>query len=246
MIRMLPLPGSLVLSIANMAETLRISVPTVVDAARGRLTKQTCDDRLTAWSTRVVEHLGMTVEVHGREHFSPDQNYLVMSNHQSHYDVPVLFHVLGPPHGVALRMVAKIELFSVPFFGRAMREAGFIAIDRNSRKSAIASLAEAKRTMLSGVSVWIAPEGTRSPDGKLLPFKKGGFHLALDVRQPVLPVTIWGTRDALPRGQTGSNKGATVSVRIHEPIDTTPYASDASGTTALMEDVRAAIASGLP
>ncbi len=246
MIRMLPLAGSLVLSITNMAETLRISVPTVVDATRGRLTMQTCDERLAAWSNRIVEHLGMQIEVSGREHFSPNQNYLVMSNHQSHYDVPVLFHVLGPPHGVALRMIAKVELFSVPFFGRAMREAGFIAIDRNSRKAAMASLREAKEKMLSGVSVWIAPEGTRSPDGKLLPFKKGAFHLALDVRQPVLPVTIWGTRDALPRGRTVSSKGASVSVRIHPPIDTTPYPGDGLGIAPLMQDVRVAIESGLP
>jgi len=170
--------GSFGLSITNMAETLRISVPTVLDAARGRLTMQACDDRLSAWAARVVDHLGMTVEVEGREHFSPKATYLVMSNHQSHYDVPVLFHVLGPPNGMPLRMIAKIELFSIPFFGPAMREAGFVAIDRNSRKKAMASLEEAKRRMQEGTSVWIAPEGTRSPTGELLPFKKGGFYLA--------------------------------------------------------------------
>ncbi len=205
-----------------------------------------CDDRLEAWASRVVNHLDMTIDVEGREHFSPRQTYLVMSNHQSHYDVPVLFHVLGPPHGAPIRMVAKIELFSIPFFGPAMREAGFIAIDRNSRKSALESLEEAKRTMQSGVSVWIAPEGTRSPNGQLLPFKKGGFHLALDMRQPVLPVTVVGTRDALPRGQSGSMVGAHVRVKIHRPIDTSVYADDAQGITQLCEDVRAAIASGLP
>src|SRR5512135_1022898 len=123
-----------------MAETLAISVPTVLDAAVGRLTKDTCDDRLESWASNIVEHLRMNIEVEGRENFSPRSTYLVMSNHQSHYDVPVLFHVLGPPHGAPIRMVAKIELFSIPFFGPAMREAGFIAIDRNSRKSAMESL----------------------------------------------------------------------------------------------------------
>jgi 1-acyl-sn-glycerol-3-phosphate acyltransferase len=229
-----------------MAETLAISVPTVVDAARGRLTMQACDVRLTSWSTRIVEHLGMTIEVHGREHFSARATYLVMSNHQSHYDVPVLFHVLGPPHGAPLRMVAKIELFSIPFFGPAMREAGFIAIDRQSRKKAMASLEEAKRKMKDGVSVWIAPEGTRSPDGNMLPFKKGGFHLALDVGQPVLPVTITGTRDALARGSSRSSRGASVRVVIHPAIDTSEYEPTLKGINALTEDVRAVIASGLP
>src|SRR5215475_14028792 len=114
MIKVAPLAGSFVLSLRNMAETLRISVPTVVDAARGKLSMKASDDRLEAWSTRVVDHLGMTLDVDGRDHFSPRATYLVMSNHQSHYDVPVLFHVLGPPHGVSLRMIAKIELFSIP------------------------------------------------------------------------------------------------------------------------------------
>ena len=237
--------GSLGLSITNMAETLRISVPTVLDAARGKLTMQTCDDRLTAWANRIVDHLGMTIEVEGRENFSRSATYLVMSNHQSHYDVPVLFHVLGPPNGMPIRMIAKIELFSIPFFGGAMREAGFVAIDRNSRKKAMASLAEAKRRMQDGTSVWIAPEGTRSPTGELLPFKKGGFHLAFDVAQPVLPVTIRGTRDALPRGSAGSTKGARVHVKIHRPLDVSVYPRNAKGIAALTEDVRAAIASGL-
>jgi len=232
--------GSLALSIHNMYETLAISVPTVVDAARGRLTKEACDERLRSWSARIVEHNAMEVEVRGREHFDPSATYLVMSNHQSHYDVPVLFHALGGN----LRMVAKIELFNFPLFGRAMQEAGFIAIDRKSRDKAIESLRLAKERMMSGVNVWIAPEGTRSPDGELLPFKKGGFHLALDVGVPVLPVTVQGTRDALPRGASRSRPGARVRVTIHPAIDLAPYAGD-DGVDALMSDVRSSIASVL-
>jgi 1-acyl-sn-glycerol-3-phosphate acyltransferase len=140
-------------------------------------------------------------------------------------------------------MIAKIELFSVPFFGRAMLEAGFIAIDRESRKAAMASLKKAKETMRSGVNVWIAPEGTRSRDGTLLPFKKGGFHLALDVGESVLPVTIQGTRFALPRGAGRSTRGAHVHVTVHPPIDVGPYGRGASSITALTNDVRAVIAS---
>jgi 1-acyl-sn-glycerol-3-phosphate acyltransferase len=226
-----------------MAETLAISVPTVVDATRGRLTRDICDARLSRWSRRVVAHLDMTVEVAGREHFDTAATYLVMSNHQSHYDVPVLYSVLGQQK--SLRMIAKIELFDLPFFGRAMKEAGFIAIDRQSRKAAIDSLRRARETMQSGINVWIAPEGTRSPTGELLPFKKGGFHLALDVREPILPVTVQGTRGALPRGASRSTKGASVRVTIHRPIDVGPYPRNAQGAAALQADVRAAIASGL-
>jgi 1-acyl-sn-glycerol-3-phosphate acyltransferase len=231
-----------------MAETLAISVSTVVDAGRGRLSRKLCDDRLSGWSARVVDHLGMTLEVTGREHFDPKATYLVMSNHQSHYDVPVLFHVLGPGgimDGRSLRMIAKIELFSFPFFGRAMREAEFVAIDRESRKAAMASLQEAKARMRSGINVWIAPEGTRSKTGDLLPFKKGGFHLALDVGEAVLPVTIQGTRFALPRGASRSSRGADVRVTIHEAIDVATYGQGAKGIAALSADVRAIIASAL-
>jgi 1-acyl-sn-glycerol-3-phosphate acyltransferase len=235
--------SSLTLSIQNMAETLAISVPTVVDAARGRLTPSTCDARLSRWSERVVEHLGMNVDVRGKEHFDPTATYLVMSNHQSHYDVPVLFWTIGRQR--SLRMIAKIELFSVPFFGRAMKEAGFIAIDRSSRTASFESLQRARATMESGVNVWIAPEGTRSPTGALLPFKKGGFHLALDVREPILPVSITGTRDALPRGASRSSRGASVRVTIHKAIDVSPYDKNARGINALAVDVRAAIESGL-
>lgn len=239
------LAGSFVLSLQNMAETLAISVPTVLDGARGRLTKKACDDRLESWSTHIVDHLRMAIEVDGRENFSPRATYLVMSNHQSHYDVPVLFHVLGPPHGPSLRMIAKIELFRFPFFGRAMLEAGFIAIDRASRESAIESLGVAKKRMREGVNVWIAPEGTRSPNGELLPFKRGGFHLALDVGEPILPVTLQGTRLALPRGASRSNRDAHVRVRIHPAIDVSTYPRTPAGISALAEDVRATIASGL-
>ena len=239
------MPGSLGLSVRNMVETLAISVPTVVDATRGRLTMQTCDDRLESWSGKVVEHLAMAIDVSGRENLRRDATYLVMSNHQSHYDVPVLFHTVGPPHGASLRMIAKVELFSLPFFGRAMLEAGFISIDRGSRDSAKASLAEAKRKMHAGVNVWIAPEGTRSPTGELLPFKKGGFHLALDVGEPILPVTISGTRDALPRGSSQSRRGARVRVVVHRPLDVTTYPRTPKGIAALSEDVRAIIASAL-
>src|ERR1700690_1968073 len=228
-----------------MGETLAISVPTVVDAARGRLTKLVCDDRLESWSGRVVKHLGLDVEVVGREFLDPHATYLVMSNHQSHYDAPVLFNVLGPPHGASLRMVAKIELFSFPFFGRAMREAGFIAIDRGSRQSAIASLKQARETMRSGVSVWIAPEGTRSPGGELLPFKKGGFHLALDVGQPILPVTVQGTRHILPRGASRSSRGAHVRITIHRPVDMGNYVRNAKHIAQLSAEVRDVIASAL-
>jgi 1-acyl-sn-glycerol-3-phosphate acyltransferase len=236
---------SLLLSISNVYETLAISFPTVLDAALGRLQKDVCDDRLARWGDRLVENAAMTLEVRGREHLAPGKAYLVMSNHQSHYDIPVLFHVLGRN----LRMVAKIELFKLPVFGKAMQEAGFIAIDRADRHRAVASLAVAKEKLAQGTSVWIAPEGTRSRTGELLPFKKGGFMIAMETSWPILPVTIKGTRDALPAHGRRSSKGARVTVTLHPVVETSRYldlpVSAREQRDLLLRDVRDEIASAL-
>src|SRR5580658_4160815 len=177
---------SLALSLASVYETFAISWPTVLDAALGRVDKEVCDARLASWCKKVVLHTRMDISVHGRENMKPSTTYLVMSNHQSHYDVPVLFYVLG----ANLRMITKVELFKIPIFGEAIRQAGFIAIDRSNRARAIESLRVAKATLADGVHVWIAPEGTRSKTGQLLPFKKGGFNVALEAGLPILPVSI--------------------------------------------------------
>jgi 1-acyl-sn-glycerol-3-phosphate acyltransferase len=231
---------SLALTFKSIYETLAISWPTVVDAALGRVTKEECDDRLESWGRKIVEHTKATLDVHGREHMQPGKTYLVMSNHQSHYDVPVLFHVIGKK----IRMITKKELFKVPIFGKAMLEAGFISIDRQNRQSAMKSLAEAKAKMEAGTHVWIAPEGTRSVSGALGPFKKGGFALAMDAGLTILPVTITGTRDILIAKGIRSRAGAHVTITFHPPIDATKF-NGKSGREQLMSDVRAAIASAL-
>ncbi len=236
---------SLLLTASNIYETLAISLPTVVDAALGRIDKDVCDDRLAGWAARLVENAAMTLEVHGRENLVAGKTFLVMSNHQSHYDIPVLFCVLG----ANVRMVAKTELFRFPIFGQAMREAGFIEIDRSNRHRAVASLGVAKERLARGTNVWIAPEGTRSRTGELLPFKKGGFALAIGTGWPILPVTLQGTRDALPANGRRSRKGARVRVTLHPSVETSAYAagpgSPREQRDRLMRDVRASIASAL-
>ena len=204
----------------------------------------------------------IAVSVRGREHLAGAQSslggldgarpkgstYVVMSNHQSHYDVPVLYYVLGG----RMLMVAKTELFAIPLFGRAIRDAGMIEVDRGNRQRAIASLATAKKQLEAGTHIWIAPEGTRSESGELLPFKKGGFVLALDMEAPILPITIKGTRDVLPAHGMFSRRGVEVHVTIHAPIDTSPFKARSNGRgdakiarDDLMKEVRLAIASAL-
>jgi 1-acyl-sn-glycerol-3-phosphate acyltransferase len=233
---------SIVLTLRNIGETLAVSLPTMLEALAGRVTKETCDDRLERWSRRVVANAHMRIEVVGRENLRADETYLVMSNHQSLYDVPVLFHVIGSN----VRMIAKEELFRVPVFGPALAAGGFISIDRGDRKAAIASLQRARDLLAGGTHVWIAPEGTRSRTGELLPFKKGAFYLALEARLAILPVTLRGTRDALPAKGLRSASGAHVRVTIHPKIDPAPYvARGKKGRDDLMLEVRRVLEIGL-
>jgi 1-acyl-sn-glycerol-3-phosphate acyltransferase len=244
-----PSGKSLLLSLKNVYETLYISVPTVVDAVRGGLSKDVSDARLEHWASKVVAHTEMMVTVTGREHIQPgmlgggSKSYLVMSNHQSHYDVAVIYYVLGSK----IRMVAKRELFNVPIFGQAMQAAGFISVDRGNSRSAIASMGEARHALEGGTPIWIAPEGTRSETGELMPFKKGGFVIAVETGTPILPVSIAGTREVLPAHGKRSRSGVEVFVTIHPPVDPQRWADKEpkAARDALLAEVRTAISSGL-
>jgi 1-acyl-sn-glycerol-3-phosphate acyltransferase len=248
---------SFALSLHNIYETLLISAPTVADAFVGRVTKEACDARLASWADEIAKNAAYELHVEGREHLGVrhaegaaggppgpprHETFLVMSNHQSLYDIPVLFKVLG----ANLRMITKAELFAVPIFGPAIKHAGFISIDRSNRERAIRSLEVARRAITDGTNVWIAPEGTRSKTGALLPFKKGGFNLAIEAGLRVLPITLNGTRDILPAKGARSRAGAVLRVVIHEPIDASAYAPLAKESRdRLMKRVRAALESGL-
>lgn len=233
---------SLALSLRNIYETLAISFPTVVEAVQGRVTKKVCDERLARWAGAVIAHARIHLHIVGRENLRPGETYLVMSNHQSLYDIPVIFQAIGPN----VRMIAKRELFHVPIFGGALAAAGFIALDRRDRKEAIRGLQRARALLASGTHVWIAPEGTRSRTGDLLPFKKGAFYLAFEAGLPILPVTLSGTRNALPAKGLRSVRGANVRVTIHPRVDPGPYqARGKPGRQALMTEVCHMIESAL-
>jgi 1-acyl-sn-glycerol-3-phosphate acyltransferase len=161
-----------------------------------------------------------------------------MPNHQSNFDIPVLLAHLS----VQFRWLAKVELFTIPIFGHAMRKAGYISIDRYNRESAFESLKIAANKIKSGVSVLIFPEGTRSRDGKIRSFKKGGFVLAIDSGVPIVPIAIKGTRSIMTKGKFRVNPGH-VSLVIHKPIDTSAY--NRQTKKALMESVRRVICDGL-
>jgi len=190
------------------------------------------------WSRSILAASGIQVAVSGMERIDPARPYIFMSNHQSNFDIPVLLAHLP----VQFRWLAKAELFKIPVFGRAMRGAGYISIDRADREAAFKSLGKASEAIRNGVAIMIFPEGTRSLDGTLKPFKKGGFVLAVDAGVPIVPVTIRGTH-AIMAKRTWIIRPRDVAVEVGEPIDT----SDCTRATkeALMERVRAAIRHGL-
>jgi 1-acyl-sn-glycerol-3-phosphate acyltransferase len=219
--------------------TLRISVPTIIEALRGTLTPEACDARLAWWSQKLLERAAIRLQVFGAERAQAGSAFVVMSNHQSHYDIPVLYQSLG----LRLRMVAKAELFRIPIWAQAMRAAGFVELDRGARERAIRSLDRAKQALAAGTSIWIAPEGTRSRDGKLGAFKLGGFHLAVGAGARILPVSIAGTRQALPAKGARVKSGAEVRVTVHEPIDPAEFGGEPGEP--LVQAVRSAIERGL-
>ncbi|MFC1857062.1 lysophospholipid acyltransferase family protein [Thermodesulfobacteriota bacterium] len=164
----------------------------------------------------IVSRIKVTVE--GLSNIDPDKSYIYMSNHQSNFDIPVMLAYLP----VQFKWLAKVELFKIPIFGRGMRGAGYISIDRSNRKSAVQSLREAAIKIQNGTSVLIFPEGTRSLDGKIRPFKKGGFVLAVESGVPVVPMAIQGSFPIMPKNRILINPGPVV-LEIKEPIDTTGF-----------------------
>jgi len=152
--------------------------------------------------------------VEGRENIPAGRPVVFASNHASQLDIPILYKALP----VQFRFLVKQELFSIPFFGLAMRMTGYIPVDRSGGREAIKSLQEAARRIAGGTSVVVFPEGTRSPDGSLGAFKPGGMVVAIKAGVPVIPVAILGSSSVLPKGRLRVQPGA-VTVRIGPPIE---------------------------
>ncbi|HVV81991.1 MAG TPA: lysophospholipid acyltransferase family protein [Kofleriaceae bacterium] len=202
-------------SLRVVAAMARETVPTVIESRLGRIDRHTLDGRTHRFARRAIDILDVDLKVTGGGAVSPRATYVYMSNHQSHLDIPILYASLPSP---TIRMLAKTELFRIPVWGSALRAAEFIEVDRADPVRARDSVRRAADLLRDGVSVYLAPEGTRSRDGRIGPLKKGGFHLALDTGTPIVPVAIRGTIDILPRGTRTMHPGRTVHVHIGDPI----------------------------
>lgn len=180
----------------------------------------------------------MFVKVTGEQNIDTNQSYIVVANHQSQYDIFLIYGWLP----IDFRWVMKMELRKVPILGYYCYKAGHIFVDRSDSKAAIESINKAKGKIKDGTSVVFFPEGTRSETGELLKFKKGAFKFAVDMGLPILPITIAGTRDILPANTIGLFPGSAEMI-IHRPIDCAGCTDESLG--ALAEKTALVIRKGL-
>jgi len=200
--------------------------------------------RAYAWHARLWSRLGLamngvTVNITGTEHL-PDGPVIFMSNHQSNFDIFSLLAAMPRQ----IHWIAKKELFEIPFFGHSMRRGGYIPLDRSDGRKALQSMDEAAATIRQGKSVVLFPEGTRTPDGSLLPFKRGGFILARKAAVPVVPVTINGSGKINPANQIRLYSG-NIHITLHPPLVAPTELRRSEAETWMMEAVREQIESAL-
>jgi len=183
---------------------------------------------------RLLCHLSFVrVKVSGRENIQKNQSYVFVSNHQSGYDIFAIYGWLNVP----FKWVMKKELEKFPFVGQACKSSGHIFITRGQTKAALQSIIEAKEKLVNGLSVVIFPEGSRTHTGEVGAFKRGAFQMASDLQLPIVPITIKGAFQVLPRSTYWTTPG-TITLTIHEPVDTSKYAENQSE---LIETVRNSI-----
>ncbi len=184
-----------------------------------------------------VRLAGVRVRTVGLEKIDPSRTYVFMSNHVSNIDPPLLLPLIPRRTSV----MAKIELFRYPLLGKTMRLGSLVPVDRKNREAGIAAVRAAADVIRRGINMTIFVEGGRSFDGKLMPFKKGPFYLAVECGVPVVPITIVGTHKLMPKGRLAITPGE-VTVIFHEAVEPSTFGD----RDQLKQQVREIINSGLP
>jgi len=186
------------------------------------------------WAKTLLWLTHIRVEVIGRENVLMNRPQIFMANHQSDFDILiVLAHIPGQ-----FRWIVKKELFKIPVFGKAMKSAGYIEIDRQNHERAMKSLEEAAQKIREGKSVMTFPEGTRSKDGTIKAFKQGMFHLAIQAGVPIVPISIIGAHEILPKRSLKIRPGK-IRMIIDRPVDVSGYRVENRGE--LIEKIRSII-----
>jgi 1-acyl-sn-glycerol-3-phosphate acyltransferase len=166
------------------------------------------------WAKIILLAAGVKLKIEGAEHIVPEESYVVVANHQSLMDIPVLAYGLPVP----IRFISKKELFKIPVLGWGMKAAGMLEIDRTNQKQSFDTLKKAEQILRNHhLSIIAFPEGTRSDDEKIHNFKKGPFILAINTGLSIVPVSVSGTRNLIPKGKIQINPGR-VKIQIHAPV----------------------------
>jgi 1-acyl-sn-glycerol-3-phosphate acyltransferase len=186
------------------------------------------------WSKVVLWVCGIKVRAKGQENIDSSVPRIYVTNHQSYFDI---FALLANIH-VDFKFIVKQELMRIPLFGFAMRKAGYIGIERDDMRKAIKSMNKAAEKIKGGVSILIFSEGTRSTDGRLQSFKRGGFHLACKSGCDIVPVTITNSYRIVPKGSLKVNKGS-IDMQIGKPISVKGYTK--KNVSQLIDRVRGAM-----
>ena len=208
------------------AVTLAVTAPTIVEARLGRYDRSVADRRLRHWANSLLGQARVLPSVsnpHGVE-LPMNRPVVIMSNHASLYDIPLIFSTLGG----SIRMLTKKELFRVPVWGKGMAVAEFVSVDRSDHNRAVRDLEYAEKKLADGIALWVSPEGTRSKTGELGRLKKGGFVLAIETGALIVPVGIRGADKVLPPGSFFDlHLNCPVEVHIGQPIDASAFSFDA-------------------
>ena len=179
---------------------------------------------------------GAQAKIVGLENLDPNGTYIFMSNHVSNLDPPLLIPLIPGRSSV----LAKKEIWRIPILGKALDLAEIVPVERSNRDSAINSIRRAGEVMRHHIHMTIFPEGTRSPDGQLMPFKKGPFHLASETGFPIVPVTILGTYEMMPKHSSIVRNG-TATLVFHPPVDPKQFSSREELMQAVWDQINRAL-----
>lgn len=215
-----------------------ICLRSVTKGLFNKVTRPWVDSQMKGWTQRMLKLWKITCKVHNPKNVKPKagQATILMCNHSSLFDIPLSYCVFPD---ISLRMLAKKELSKIPIMGQGMRSAEFPFVDRKNRKQAVEDLKAMHDLLESGIVMWIAPEGTRSADGKLQAFKKGGFITAIQTEATIIPIGIRGAFDIIPARTKRFYPNKTADIYVGDPIDASQFTLD--NKEALIEKVHASM-----
>jgi len=214
--------------------TVRSCIKIIWLTSFSNLHREKLDEVTRQWASSLLNPIGLRINVHNphEQKFESSKRIILMCNHTSLYDIPVSF--LAIPGSI--RMLTKKELFKIPLLATAMTRSDFVSIDRQNKEQAIQDLKNAQTKLEQGIIIWIAPEGTRSKDGQLAKFKKGGFHLAIETDAIIVPIIIKGIEKILPSNTYKLTINGEVDVTIGKAFNAAEYRKDERNK--LMQTVR--------